>query len=583
MHIPTSTHTPTAGTQSEHRSIGYFSMEIALRDDIPTYSGGLGVLAGDTIRSAADLGLPMVAITLLYRNGYFVQHLDDQGNQTEQPAHWTVEAVLEEMPAHVSVQIEGRPVQLRAWRYQVTGLNGFAVPVYLLDADLPGNTDWDRTLTHTLYGGDDYYRLCQEIILGIGGARMLQALGHTDLTRYHMNEGHAALLALELLDDATRQTGRPTAGPVEIDAVHERCVFTTHTPVPAGHDRFPMDLARRVLGGDTSLARRLGEILPGEDTLNMTYLALRLSRYVNGVAKKHGEVSRLMLAGYAVDAITNGVHAPTWTSEPFQVLFDRYIPGWREDPFSLRAALSIPDVEIWESHGVARQHLFDYVRQVTGQALDPARLTLGFARRATSYKRADLLFTDLDRLRHLAREVGPLQIVYAGKAHPRDEGGKHLIRLIFQAREALASDVQVVYLSDYDTALAKRLTAGVDVWLNTPLPPNEASGTSGMKAALNGVPSLSILDGWWIEGCIDGMTGWPIGEHPPGRISGEPAADSRPDDATALYNQLEHEVLPVFYRDRTRFVRIMRHAIALNGSFFNTQRMLQQYVLKAYF
>lgn len=571
-----------AAPGAERRSVGYFSMEIALEDAMPTYSGGLGVLAGDTIRSAADLGVPMVAVSLLYRNGYFVQRLDENGNQTEEPARWAVEEVLKEEPARVSVQIEERSVMVRAWTYEVVGSGGHVVPVYFLDADLQENTDWDRALTHTLYGGEEYHRLCQEIILGIGGVRMLEALGY-EIDRYHMNEGHAALLTLELLGEAASRAGRSEAGPEDIEAVRSRCVFTTHTPVPAGHDQFPMDLAHRVLGGPAGLAHWVTSALQHEGRLNMTYLALNLSRYVNGVARKHGEVSRQMFAGYTIDAITNGVHAATWTAEPFQALFDRHIPGWRQDNFSLRSALGIPDGEVWEAHAASKQHLLDDIQQVTGQALDPEVLTLGFARRMTPYKRAGLLFEDLDRLRYLAREAGALQVVYAGKAHPRDEAGKDLIRHIFQARNALASDVPVVYLSGYDTALARRLTAGVDVWLNTPLPPNEASGTSGMKAALNGVPSLSVLDGWWIEGCLEGTTGWPIGEHPAERRSGPAtSAGSPPDDAAALYDRLEQEVLPMFYGGRDRFVHIMRHAIALNGSFFNTQRMLQQYVLKAY-
>lgn len=581
--MTSASHFPTRDTTvpgSEHLFTGYFSMEIALASDMPTYSGGLGVLAGDTIRSAADAGVPMVAVTLLYRKGYFVQHLDGRGNQTEEPASWTAEDFLQEAPARVAVHIEGRPVQLRAWRYDVAGLHGHVVPVYFLDADVPENADYDRALTHSLYGGDEYYRLCQEVILGIGGVRMLEALSHR-VGRYHMNEGHAALLTLELLERTARPNGRADSGSWDVEALRERCVFTTHTPVPAGHDQFPMELVHRVLGPTADLLHQVGGVLQQEDRLNMTYLALHLSRYVNGVAKKHGEVSRLMFAGHTIDAVTNGVHAPTWTTEPFQSLFDRYIPGWRDDNFSLRSALGIPAGEVWQAHVASKQQLIDYVQRTTGTGFDPAALTLGFARRATAYKRADLLFTDLDRLRRLAQTAGPLQVVYAGKAHPRDEGGKEIIRRVFQARDALAPEIPVVYLSGYDMALARRITAGVDVWLNTPQPPNEASGTSGMKAALNGVPSLSTLDGWWIEGCIEGVTGWPIGEHLPGRITGS-AVEGGPDNAAALYDRLEHDVIPLFYGGRDGFTSVMRHAIALNGSFFNTQRMLQQYVVKAY-
>lgn len=312
------------------RSVAYFSMEIGLETGIRTYSGGLGVLAGDTIRSAADLKVPMVAVTILYRRGSFRQRLDPDGWQREEPADWTVEEFMEEMPQRASVAIEGRTVRLRAWRYEVRGVRGFTVPVYFLDADLPENPGRDRTLTHFLYGGDDHYRLCQEVILGVGGVRMLRALGHDSIRRFHLNEGHAALLTLELLDEEARTAGRSTVAPEDMEAVTEKCVFTTHTPVPAGHDQFPAELARRIICQREDFFALEGVLHEG-NILNMTYLALNLSRYVNGVAKKHGEVSRLMFAGYAIEAITNGVHAATWVSGPFRELFDRYIPGWQQD------------------------------------------------------------------------------------------------------------------------------------------------------------------------------------------------------------------------------------------------------------
>jgi len=297
---------------------------------------------------------------------------------------------------------------------------------------------------------------------------------------------------------------------------------------------------------------------------------------VNGVAKKHGEVSRLMFAGYHVDAITNGVHAATWVGGPVRALLDRYVEGWKEDNFSLRYALGIPREELWTAHQEGKRELLEYVNQKSDAGMDLETLTIGFARRAATYKRADLLFADVERVRRIAREQGGLQIVYAGKAHPRDQGGKELIQRIVQAARALQGDVKVVYLENYDTALARLVTAGADLWLNTPLPPNEASGTSGMKAALNGVPSLSVLDGWWIEGCIEGVTGWSIGKE-------EDAEDRWARDAESIYEKLEHVVLPLYYRDRARYLDVMRHALALNGSFFNTQRMMQQYVLRAYF
>ncbi|MBN2317629.1 MAG: alpha-glucan family phosphorylase [Acidobacteria bacterium] len=558
-----------------NKSVAYFSMEIALDPAMPTYSGGLGVLAGDTLRAAADRNLPMVAVTLLHRKGYFSQSLNENGWQTEAPCVWEISDRAEELPQRVSVAIEGRKVQLRAWRFDICGVSGGRVPVYLLDTDLPENSEWDRRLTDHLYGGDKWYRLCQEIVLGIGGVRMLRALGYNQLKRFHMNEGHAALLALELLDEQAQQAGRGEFNDEDLIAVHDLCVFTTHTPVPAGHDKFPMEYVSRALGRP-DIVRHQG-VFCCEGELNMTYLALNLSHYVNGVAKKHGEVSQHMFAQYKIDAITNGVHAATWTSEPFQALFDSRIPGWRDDSFMLRYALNFPQKEIWTAHQQAKAKLLERIQSETGAKMDPYILTLGFARRAATYKRADLIFRDLARLKSIAENTRKFQIVFAGKAHPQDQEGKKLIQRVWQASETLGVSVNVAYLSDYGWELGLLMTSGVDVWLNTPKPPMEASGTSGMKAALNGVPSLSILDGWWIEGCIEGTTGWAIDSIAPD------AEDRTPHDAESLYDKLENVVIPLYYQDQDGWLDIMRHAIALNGSFFNTQRMLLQYVLKAYF
>ena len=553
-------------------------MEIGLEARMPTYSGGLGVLAGDTIRSAADLAVPMVAVTLLHRKGYFRQKLDATGWQTEKPIEWAIENYLEEIHSKIFVTIGGRNVYLRSWKYEVNGIGDFKVPVYFLDSDLPENSEWDRTLTHFLYGGDPYYRLCQEVILGIGGVRMLRALGYENIKRFHMNEGHASLLALELLNEQAGKTGREPTRPEDIEAVREQCIFTTHTPVPAGHDQFPIELIRRIIGPREDLFK-IKDIFLYKDLFNMTYLALNMSRFINGVAKKHGEVSRLMFGGYTIDDITNGVHAATWTTNPFQDLYDRYIPGWKEDNFSLRYALSIPKHEIWEAHALAKNELIQHVNRETGTAMDSDILTLGFARRSTTYKRGELLFQDSERLKRISSEVGRFQVIYAGKAHPQDFAGKEIIKRIFHAKESLKANIKIAYLENYDMEIGKLITSGVDVWLNTPQPPLEASGTSGMKAALNGVPSLSVLDGWWIEGYIDGITGWSIGEA--GR--GAEASSDWSNDALSLYNKLENIVIPLFYHDRDRFIEMMRFSIALNGSFFNTQRMMLQYVLRAYF
>lgn len=561
----------------EERSIAYFSMEIALHDEIPTYAGGLGVLAGDTIRSAADLKVPLVAISLLSRKGYFRQKLTPDGHQTEAPVIWNLEDHLEEMPQRATVSIESRDVHLRAWKFEVQGISGYRIPVYLLDTDLPENNDRDRSLTNWLYGGDSCYRLCQEAILGIGGLRMLNALGYVRLNRYHMNEGHASLLTLEMLDEERTRAGRSELTSDDIDVVRKKCVFTTHTPVPAGHDQFPVDLAIRILGRFDFGERK--DIFCCEGSFNLTYLALNLSHYVNGVAKRHGQISKHMFGHYIIDSITNGVHAATWTGPAFARLFDFHIPGWREDNFSLRYAVNIPAAEVWAAHQDQKQLLLDLLRQQAGVYLNPDVLTIGFARRMTAYKRPNLIFYNLETLRKIADQAGGLQLIFAGKAHPNDGGGKELIHSIFQEEEKLKGLIRVVFLENYDLQKARLITGGVDLWLNTPEPPLEASGTSGMKAALNGVPSLSIPDGWWLEGCIEGLTGWSIGEDaidPEHRVDGG-------RDAFSLYEKLEQTIIPIFKQRREQYVNIMRHAIALNGSFFNTQRMLSQYVLKAYF
>lgn len=563
--------------KDRNQTVAYFSMEIGIDNNLHTYSGGLGVLAGDTLRAAADLNVPLVGLTLIHRQGYLRQKLSADGWQTEEPDPWEIEQFLQAESPRISVIIEGRQVQVRAWRYDVRGIRGFEVPVYFLDTNLPENTEFDRSLTDFLYGGDEHYRLCQEIILGVGGVRMLRALGYEHLKIFHLNEGHSALLILELLDEEARRNLREAIADSDKETVRNKCVFTTHTPVPAGHDQFPIDQVKKVLGDRNDFFALDGVLYEGR-ILNMTGLALNFSRYVNGVARKHGEISRLMYAGYEIESITNGVHAATWVSEPFRELFDRYMPIWRQDNFSLRYALSIPKMEIWLAHLRAKRKLLAYVREKTGVALDENTLTIGFARRATAYKRANLLFSDIDRLRKISQESGALQIIYAGKAHPRDIPGKELIKQIFQAKMKLAGDIEVIYLENYDLHLGALMTAGVDLWLNTPQPPLEASGTSGMKACLNGVPNLSVLDGWWVEGHLEGLTGWAIEEN-----TSNQKDEVKPGEAEVIYEKLETKIIPIYYKRKSQFIDIMAHCIAINGSFFNTQRMMQEYVLNAYF
>ena len=551
--------------------VAYFSMEIAIHPDMPTYSGGLGMLAGDTLRSAADLGVPLIALSLIHRKGYFRQHLDNAGIQSEDVQPWNPADFCTEEPARVTVSIEDRVVTVRTWRYDLVGRYGHIVPIYLLDTDLDGNSGWDRGLTDHLYGGDTNYRLQQEIVLGMGGVRMAHALGYR-INVYHMNEGHAALLTLALLE---RQLGGGPLGEAteaDIDQVRKRCVFTTHTPVPAGHDRFSTEQTIRILGSDRTVRlEKQGCFRDG--MLNMTLLALRFSRYANGVAMQHGKVSRAMFPEFSIDSITNGVHAPTWVCESVQQMLDEHIPAWRRDNLYLRNAIDLSDQEMLNAHARAKEDLLAEVVTRTGLVLNPKVLTLGFARRVATYKRATLLFTDPERLVEIAAQAGGLQILYAGKAHPQDEPGKALIHKVIEDAARLSNGVlRIVYLENYDWKLGAQLTAGVDVWINTPKRPYEASGTSGMKAALNGVPSLSILDGWWIEGCIEGETGWAIED-----------GDSDADEATSLYKKLETAVVPLYLDAPARWARLMAHTIAYNGSFFNTNRMVKQYTRNSYY
>ncbi|WP_213806113.1 alpha-glucan family phosphorylase [Granulicella sp. dw_53] len=551
------------------RTVAYFSMEIALSPSLPTYSGGLGMLAGDTLRSAADTAAPMLAVSLAHRRGYFRQHLDAVGQQTESDVPWSPETTLPSANEVVSVSMQGREVLLHAWRFDVIGVTGHIVPVFLLDSDVEGNDPWDRRLTDHLYGGDTYYRLCQETILGLGGIALLRSLNCKPQV-YHMNEGHAALLTIGLLEAQLNGAPLRDATDADIEVVRRQCVFTTHTPVPAGHDQFGLDQMNQILGHDRATAiERTGCLHNG--LMNMTYIALRFSRFVNGVAMQHGIVSQQMFPEYPVHAITNGVHAATWLSKPFQQLLDTQAPAWRTDNQYLRSAYGIAPATIAATHREGKLRLFAEVQTRTAQTFDPNVLTLGFARRVATYKRASLLFHDPARLVAIAEKIGGLQILFAGKAHPADVAGKGLIRDVFAEAATLnSSALKIVYLENYDWELGAMLTQGVDVWLNTPRRPYEASGTSGMKAALNGVPSLSILDGWWIEGCAENTTGWAIED-----------GDTEDAEAASLYQKLEHSVAPL-YADFAAWAAMQRHCIAINGTFFNTHRMLAQYFTNSY-
>jgi starch phosphorylase len=477
----------------------------------------------------------------------------------EKPDAWNPADFGTRLTTSVCVRIGRRDVWIDAWLVRIDSPYGRAVPVILLDTDVERNAPEDRALTDVLYGDEAAYRLAQEIVLGIGGARMLRALGFT-IREYHMNEGHSALLPLELLREESTKGMAPQHA---LQAVRLRANFTTHTPVEAAHDRFSYALVERVLGDyiDTGLLR----VLAGNDELNMTRLAREMSGMVNGVSRAQFEG---LFSDHHMRSVSNGVHSRFWTCAPIAALFDRHVPEWRSEPELLTRAASIPTAELLGAHSQAKDALLTEIMRRTGVALDPRKPLLAFARRMTSYKRPDLMFHDLDALRAIAR-TQPFQIVVAGKAHPRDDCGKQMIRAIHAYAREISSDVVTTFVPNHDLALAKLLIAGSDVWLNTPLPPLEASGTSGMKAAHNGVPSLSVLDGWWIDGCIEGVTGWAIDGDQHGH-------------AEALHTKLRDVILPLYAAGGEGWAAVMRGAIVHNASIFNSHRMLRRYAAEVY-
>ncbi|WP_208605653.1 alpha-glucan family phosphorylase [Rhizobium aegyptiacum] len=557
-------------TFARRTHIAYFSMEIALRPEIHTYSGGLGVLAGDTARSAADLNLPMVFVSLLSRDGYVRQTITPDGVQVSEPNPWSPEDWARPLASMVAVSIEGKDVWIRPWLYVVKCPLGNRLPVLLLDTDLDQNVNEDRKLTSALYGGDSAYRLKQEVVLGIGGALVLQALGFAIRT-FHLNEGHAALLPVFMLAEKSRmlRPGPDKRADFDVAAVRRMCIFTTHTPVEAGFDRFGYDLVQRTLGEDFVPLDTLKE-LGGQDRLNMTQLALNLSGYVNGVATRHAETTRKMFPGYDIKSITNGVHVHTWMHSNLAKLVQEQFPNWAHEPEVLVFADQLDDDSVWHAHRASKRELIDLVSHATGTSLREDLPLIGLARRMTAYKRPDLLFSDLGTLSSIAREH-PFQVVVSGLAHPRDESGLRVIKAFHDFAVRLKDVMPVVFLPGYDMERAAVLVAGCDIWLNTPLPPLEASGTSGMKAALNGTLNLSVLDGWWVEGCVDGVTGW--------SIEGSPSGSG---DAAALYVKLRDTVLPLYYGDRARWIWMMKQSISKLGSTFTSHRMLRRYITEAY-
>jgi starch phosphorylase len=600
------------------RPVAYFSAEFGFHESIPNYSGGLGILAGDHCKSASDLDLNFIAVGLLYRHGYFRQEIDKDGAQQaislNQNFHHLPLREVQRDGANllVSVRILDREVFAKVWQLQVGRIN-----LFLLDTDIPENNAEDRLITAELYGGDQEMRMRQEFMLGIGGVKALNALG-IEPEVFHMNEGHSAFLALERI--RRRVVDKKLDFYSALQIVASANIFTTHTPVPAGNDSFPRDMMRKYFG---EFAKELGipfdELLSFGQTrtdrsepFSMTILALRLSRHSNGVSKLHGDVSRSLwrdvwngvpVHEVPITSITNGIHTKTWMAPEFSALYMKYLGEWEEqitEPDFWRRVIDIPDAQLWETHQQLKRRLVDFVRERirarrerlgespeairnVSRILDPEILTIGFARRFATYKRGALLFSDKERLKRLLNDTTrPVQFIFAGKAHPRDEGGRALIQEVYKFSHEAGFENRVVFLEDYDSYIARRLVQGVDLWLNTPLRPMEASGTSGMKCCPNGGINLSILDGWWHEG-FNGNNGWAIApEINDGTVEFQTAVD-----ANSLYQLLENQIIPLYYakpdgRLPLAWLQLMRESIRSVTPIFNTHRMVKEYTERLY-
>lgn len=544
------------------KNIAYFSMEIAVDENIPTYAGGLGVLAGDTIRSLTDLNFPVTAITLLAT--HFTQKIDSNSNQIEIYEEWDPKKHgLKLINKKINVEIGDEKIYVKAWKYSIGNLHKKS-SIYFLDTNCVENSDNNKAITNRLYTGDREHRLKQEIVLGIGGIRLLEIL-NIKIDKYHLNEGHSALAILELL----KKHNKPE--------LKEKIIFTTHTPVLAGHDKFNKNLANELLKHYFRQVDNKIDNFLFNNELNMTYLALNHSNHVNGVAVKHKEVSKTMFSGYPIESITNGVHHLFWTSNHMKNIYDQYLgESWVKTPSCLRYVLSIPKNEIFNAHQKSKKDLITFIKTKIGEDLDENVFTIGWARRFTLYKRSYLIFMNIERLKQIADKIGPMQIIFAGEAAPDDLKGKENLRYVFEVQKALEnSKIKIIFIEGYNISIAKKLISGVDLWLNTPQIPLEASGTSGMKAALNGIPSLSSLDGWWLEGHVENITGWSIGKR--GEIT-----TSDYNESDELYDKLEKNILPIYLNDKERWKEIMASTIMINGSMFNTHRMVKEYILHSY-
>ena len=539
----------------------YFSMEIALRPDMKTYSGGLGILSGDTLKSCADLGLNMAGVTLLYKNGYFKQSIDpDSGKQVESNDEWDYKNKLVDTNKTFHITIENRDILVKLWKYDIVSKS--TVPVYFLDTNLPENDYEDQAICFNLYSKYDNTRLKQEIMIGVGSVMALQTLGYDIADKYHLNESHATF-AIPYLEKVLGNHEKAA----------QKIVFTTHTPLEHGHKKYAFDTLRPQLGDElTNIMQTNNE---DKSIVNLTKYCLDNCIYSNAVARKHSEVMHKMFPTKHIDYITNGVHTYTWVAPATAEVFDKYCPDWRLDPSDLRNAMNIPEYEMRTLHTTNKKRLFEMVEQRLGKKFSTDKFTIGFARRVDGYKRQNFIFKDLDRLCRIAQKFGGLQFVFAGKAYPDTAGPDSTLAEVYRLSQRTDLPIDIVYIPDYDMTTSEYMVAGVDIWLNNPLRPLEASGTSGMKATLNGVPNFSVVDGWWVEGIQENETGWAIGDE-------NSHMGNEEYELNDLYGKLEHIILPTYHYDTKKWLEIQKQAIAINASYFNTQRMVTEYLTKGY-
>lgn len=543
------------------KNAAYFSMEIGLEDSMKTYAGGLGILAGDTLKSAADLGLKVYGISILYKFGYFKQYLNEEGQQIEVPDEWDFRNYLTFTGKVITFDLKGESVSAEIWKYEVLGVTGHVVPVYFLNTDIDSNSQANRYISFNLYTPFEDTRLRQEITLGIGGIKALEELGHDNLDNYHLNESHAVFSILALEEKLESR-----------EEVVKKIVFTTHTPAEHGHKKYNRDTLEYIL--HPTYMDLLRKDFDG-DELHLTKFGLRNAKYSNGVSKLHGQVSSNMFPEFKIDFVTNGIHANTWAGSATSEVLKRFVKGWEKSPGLLTQSATIPEGEILEMHQANKQELMNYVKVKTGNVLDVNTFTIGFARRVDGYKRSGFIFRNMSVLTKIAKKFGGLQIIFSGKAYFDYGPSEDIIKNVFKHAKEDLGLLKVIFLEDYGMYTSQMMVQGCDIWLNNPIKPLEASGTSGMKAALNGVPSLSTIDGWWVEGWEEGFTGWSIG-------SEDPYENDEEHDLYDMYSKLEFVVIPMWKEHKVKWARVQRNCIAKNASYFNTHRMVEEYVEKGY-